>query len=283
MQHLRRFDGVGIDDNGFAVADFPKEGEAKRQFVQMNTMTGFATTFPAEEDVYHHESGRYLFDSVPKKKDEWRKNVTWKVRDMRTNKVLWTRDFPNGLPVAFATDDVDSLIFAYDVNDSAGKMELQNNPELRARVQALKTQQHAYGIESVDIRTGKINGIMALDTGKGSFKLRDAFRSGDYIVTSDSNDRVQVFAFDGTRKARLQSHGAAGTRDGSLIAATVGRGKLAIYNLKTAKLLCVQQFSSRIAMFQFSAQADRLLVVTRDQKAYYFDTKMLLAAQVASK
>jgi tricorn protease-like protein len=73
-----------------------------------------------------------------------------------------------------------------------------------------------------------------------------------------------------------------GTRDGRVLAISVGRGKLAIYDLQAFKKVNELDFASRLAMFRFSSDSSRLLVITRDQKAYYFDTKQLLAGpQVA--
>ena len=68
------------------------------------------------------------------------------------------------------------------------------------------------------------------------------------------------------------------------MAVSVGRGKLVIYDLEKFKQIDELDFAMRIAMFRFSADSTRLLVVTRDQKAYYFDIKQFqLAAQVAAK
>jgi WD40 repeat protein len=284
VMHLRRFNGVGVDDKGFTVADFPVEGESKRQFAQIDTASGKATSFPAEEDWMHYQHGAYLVEWIPAKKGEWKKNVTCNVKSMRSNLVLWTRAFPNGAPKYFISDDVDSMVLAYDVDDPDGKLEMQVNDELRAKVQALKTREHAYAIESLDLKTGKIDGVAAIDTGKGAFQLRDAFRAGKNLVVADTSDRVQVYGFDGVRKGRMQSHGAAATKDGHLMAVSTGRGKLTIYDLDKFKQTDELDFISRIAMFRFSADGKRLLVVTRDQKAYYFDTTKLRGGdQVAAK
>ena len=283
LMHFRRFNGVGVDNSGVAFADFPAEGDGKRQFAQINTAKGVATSFPAEEGVILRQAGAYLVEWIPVKKDDWKKKVTFQVRSMRNNLVLWTRMFPNGAPLYFVEDDIDSLVFAYDVSDPSGKNAMQGNDELRAKVQSLKTREHAYAVESVDLKTGKTDNVMAIDTGKGSFELRDAFRAGQYLVTTDSNDRVQVFGFDGVRRGRLQSHMAMGSRDGKLLAVTIGSGKLAIYDLEKFKQVDELDFPARLAIFRFSADSSRLLVVTRDQKAYYFDTKALhRAEQVAA-
>jgi len=283
VMHLRRFNAVGVDNAGFTFADFPAEGESKkRQFAQVNTAKGTATSFQVDEEGSHEQIGAYLLEAAPTKKGDWGKNVLYQVKSMRSNAVLWSRTFQNGLPRTFVEDDIDSLVFAYDVNNPAGKAAMQGNDELNAKVKALKTRDHAYAIESVDLPTGKTKGVMALDTGKGSFLLRDAFRAGPYIVTTDTHDRVQVFSLDGTRKGRLEAHGAMGTRDGRVLAISVGRGKLAIYDLQAFKKVNELDFALRLAMFRFSSDSSRLLVITRDQKAYYFDTKQLLAGpQVA--
>lgn len=282
VQHLRRFNGVAVDNAGFMVADFPVEGETKRQFAQIDP-TGRSTSFVADEDSKHYEHGAYLLDWLPAKKGEWKKNVTLNVKSMRTGGLLWTRQFPNGAPSYFISDDIDSMVFAYDVNDANGKAAVQASDELKSKVQALKTRDHAYAIDAVNLKTGKTEGLMAIDTGKGSFQLHDAFRAGKNLIVADSTDRVQVYGFDGIRRGRLQSHGAMASKDGCLMAVSVGRGKLVIYDLEKFKQIDELDFSTRIAMFRFSSDSNRLLVVTRDQKAYYFDTKQFwLAEQVAA-
>jgi hypothetical protein len=285
VSHLRRFDSATVDDSGFTIADFPPEGEGgRRQFGLIDTAKNSATTVEAEENVKYLQAGPYLVLRSPEKKQDWRKNVTFEVKDLKSNKSLWERKFPNGTPAFHVAPEVDSVVFVYDVNDVDGKAVLQSNEELRGKVQALKTREHAYVIETLDAKTGKVVGLTAIDTGKGAFHLRDAFRAGQSLVISDTRDRVQVFGFDGTRKGRLQSYGATASRDGKLMAALVGRGKLVIYDLEKFHRVDELDFSSELALLRFSNGGDRLLVVTRDQKAYYFDTKQLLgSSQVAAK
>jgi hypothetical protein len=82
-----------------------------------------------------------------------------------------------------------------------------------------------------------------------------------------------------TREVRFQSHGAVVSNDGRLLAASIGRGKVAIYDLEKFRQVEELDFASKVSMARFSKACDRLLVVTRDQKVYYFDTKQLLSGQ----
>jgi len=283
VAHLRRFDAVGVDDSGFMVADFPEEGKSKRQFAQVDTVSNAANSFDAESGVFAREAGPYLVTRIPPAKDVWNRDVTCQVKSIRDNKILWERKFPSGINRAFAAPANDSLVFVYDVEDDDGKVALDKNIELRNKVQALKTREHAYAIEALELKTGKPVGMTAIDTGKGSFRLRNAFTAGRSLVISDTSDRVQVFGFDGVRIGRLQAHDAIVTRDGRLLAANQGRGRIAIYDLEKFRLLDLLEFNSLVATAKFSTAGDRLLVVTRDQKAYYFDTKALhRAEQVAA-
>jgi hypothetical protein len=160
-----------------------------------------------------------------------------------------------------------------------GKAALQASEELRRRVQALKTREEADLVESIDLKTGKTVAITPIDTGKGSFSLRDAFFVGQKLVIVDTRDRVQILDFAGSREGRFQAQAAFGSNDGKLLVADIGRGKLAVFDLEKFKQVEELDFASRVSMVRFAKSSDRLLVVTRDQKAYYFDTKQLLAGQ----
>jgi hypothetical protein len=277
--HLRRFNAIDVDNSGFALADFPVEGEAKRQFALIDTAKNSSSSFEEDPDSKMTQAGPYLLTRIPAKKGEFKKNVNFQVKSIRTNAELWHRNFNDGTPSFFVSPENDSLVFVYDVNDQYGKAAIQGSEELRARVQALKTREHAYVMESVDLKTGKSRGFTAIDTGKGSFRLRDAFFAGRNLVVADTQDRVQVFGFDGTREVRFQSHGAVVSNDGRLLAASIGRGKVAIYDLEKFRQVEELDFASKVSMARFSKACDRLLVVTRDQKVYYFDTKQLLSGQ----
>jgi hypothetical protein len=279
VAHLRRFNSVTVDDAGFALADFPKEGDAKRQFAKIDTTTNEADSFEAEADSEMTLAGAYLIVRTSTKKSKSKKDVNLVIKNARTNTELWRRNFPDGAPRFFVSPENSSLVFTYDVSDVNGKAALQASEELRRRVQALKTREEADLVESIDLKTGKTVAITPIDTGKGSFSLRDAFFVGQKLVIVDTRDRVQILDFAGSREGRFQAQAAFGSNDAKLLVADIGRGKLAVFDLEKFKQVEELDFASRVSMVRFAKSSDRLLVVTRDQKAYYFDTKQLLAGQ----
>lgn len=275
LLHLRRFDGVAVDNSGMMVADFPEEGEAKRLFAQIDPVKNFATSFPANEDSLYSQAGPYLIEWKAAQKNEWKKAITFQLESMNNGGVLWKKDFPGGIPPYFFSPETDSLAFVYDVSDAAGKAELNINSTMRQKVDVLKTRAHACGIEVYSLKTGRQIAVIGLDTGKGSYHLRDAFVAGKHLVLADSEGRVQVFDFDGQRIGRFQARTAEASADGHLLATTTGRGKLVIYNLDTMKRADELDFNTYISVVAFSKSGDRLMVVTNDQNVYTFDTRTL--------
>ncbi len=272
--HLRRFNGVSVDTTGLVLADFPQQGETKRQFAQIQSETE-ANSFEAEADTRYHEAGGYLFEWKAAKKNAWDKDVTCRMLSMKDRSVQWQRRFPDGLPRVITAPETNSLIFDYDLATDAGKKGVEQNPALKEKVKKLPNKEQVLALEVVDLGSGRELATLAVETGKGSFSLRDGFIAANRIVVIDSLDRLRVYDLEGHLKARVQAKQATATIDGRYLAADIGRGKVVIYDLQNMKAVNELDFSSEVAYANFSKSGDRLLVVTREQDAYFFDTAKL--------
>jgi hypothetical protein len=120
--------------------------------------------------------------------------VTFEVKNWIEDKVVWTRDFPNGVP-RYAFDNYSGrLIFFWRLGTDEGKAKLKENPAVMAQAAALGDKANDYLIEVIDAFEQKTVGLMPLETGKGSFFVGSGQSEGDWLVLNDSEGRVLVYS-----------------------------------------------------------------------------------------
>jgi hypothetical protein len=97
---------------------------------------------------------------------------------------------------------------------------------------------------------------------------------GQRIVFSRDAVRLQLYSLrDGQLKAKLLGIRPAANAQSNLLALDLGSGRLAIYDLDTAVKLDEQVFPAPIVYTHFSADGQRLLVLTENQYAFVLDVK----------
>ncbi len=131
-------------------------------------------------------------------------------------------------------------------------------------------------MEILDADRGTSRGRVFVETGKGSFRLREAFARDDWMVASDTQGRVLVYAV-GT--GELKGH-AFGTKpvistSTGLLSVDLGGGRLAIHDLATMRRRDQFTFAAPVVAASFSADGKRLFVLTSDQTAYLLDVGTL--------
>jgi hypothetical protein len=271
LVHIRSFHGASLPP-GYLLADFPEEGETKHTIGFIRLADQAAQAIDVEASNRDRLVGRYLIEMHPENKNEPRKHLTLTVKDLYDNlKVLWTRNFPNGLPALFASRGLNHMVLLFDANSDSGKAAQEASPELRRQYQLLKTRAGVGYLEVVDAATGQVTGRTLIDTGKLSFRINDVLATADRVIVADTNMRVRVFGYDGVRQGRVLGSGAAVSPDGHYLVVYTGRGRLSAYDLATMQPVADFAFSTPAALVAFANTQPRLLVLTREQKAYYFD------------
>jgi WD40 repeat protein len=188
---------------------------------------------------------------------------------------LWTMEFPKVNPVLWASRRLDTLIMQWPATSEALKEDLKLDWVLRKRFDSLKAEdrEEALYLRVVETRSGKVVGRVLLDTGRGTFRIREVFAAGNWLVATDDNNRVVVYALDtGEEKAALFGVESTLSPAGNLLAIQNATGTLDMYDLKTFQKRETYVFPTRIGMVQFNPDGKRLFVLTSDQTAYVLDT-----------
>ena len=113
-----------------------------------------------EEDVRSFQRGRYLIVLRPGKKDEYRKDVTFEVRDVCSNTLLWSRVFSQGIPRSYFDRNAGSLIFLSNVADDFGKSAIKADVHLQQREKELRSKDGLYYLELVAMASGNTGAQM---------------------------------------------------------------------------------------------------------------------------
>jgi len=100
--------------------------------------------------------------------------------------------------------------------------------------------------------------------------------AGDWVVLSDSQNRVLVYSLQTARQiGRFFGEYAAVSLENDLLCIENEIGKLAVYYLKTGEKRDEFVFSNPISMLRFIDKGNRLFVLTSNQFAYVLDVSAL--------
>jgi hypothetical protein len=234
-------------------------------------------TLPIDDKTAVWQWGQFLITRKPAGKEgslNW--NAVLDVSDVRDGHSLWTRAFPKQMPALSFGKHEGTLLFSWQVDEDSAKDEIKKSPALQARLGAIHDRKTTYLIEVVDAKTGTPIGSLLIDTGKGSFKIEGAYSSGDWVVIDDSHDRTLLYSLKtGEQKSALTGDRSTLSQPAGLYIVQNEIGKLDLYDLGTFNRRCQLVFSSPVSMFDFSRDGTRLLVLTKAQTLYTFDTSRI--------
>jgi WD40 repeat protein len=278
--HVRGFRGATFGDDGALYADFPKFKESERTIARLDPATGEMTERVKIEvggewqPGWTTQSGPYLVSLRPAKKDGSgvSGNVTLSVSDAQRGEQLWTRAFPKESPRVFTEAREDTMLLVWDVKTEHARAEIKADPALARRLAEMKEKEGDYYLQAVEARTGRALGALLVETGKGSFRISDAFSVGEWVVVSDTQNRVLLYSLaDGEPKGRFFGTAPVVSKAAALLAVTTERGQLTLFDLATSERRDRFDFASPVSLAQFSADGRRLFVLTADQTAYVLD------------
>jgi len=277
--YLRGFRGAFLSDDGFFFGDFPKYETAERNVAKFNLASGEIVPGPTIEAASARQVGPYLVvyksakenakEDVPPR--EWR-NLKLDVFDARTMTSLWSRNYPKEAPGLWASPQYGTAVLVWGSGSDAAMAEIKSDAQLSRLSAGLKEKEGNYLLEVVDIKSGSSLGKLLIDTGKGSFRLANAFAAGDWVVVTDTQNRVLVYSLK-TGEQRGRVFGGAGTISvqAGLLCVENEIGKIAFYSLNNFEKRDEMVFSSPVSMLQFSPDGRRLFVLTVNQIVYLLD------------
>lgn len=280
--YLRGFQGAFVSDQGFFFGDFPKYETAERNVAKFNLRGDDITPGPKIEAGSARQLGQYMveFKSAKGDKDDapprdWR-NLTMEILDSRTMTSLWSRPYPKEGPVFWGAPQYGTAVLLWSAQSETATAQIKSDPQLTKQLAAIKEKEGNYLLEVADITNGNSLGKLLIDTGKGSFRLKNVFAAGDWVVVSDTQNRVLIYSLK-TGESKGRVFGGFGTvaLSTGLLCVENEIGKVAFYSLSTMEKVDEMVFSSPIAMLQFSSDGQRLFVLTSDQTVYLLDASSL--------
>lgn len=291
--YLRGFRGAYLGAGSHFYADFPKfeaGGQtAERNVADFNLASGDVVQGQKIEDDGARQAGPFLIRARPARKGDdgarpdVSRNIILEISDARTLAPLWSKPYPKESPRAWVSPRHDTLALVWDVTDEAAKDEMRAEPKLAAQLAAMKEKEGDYLVEVLDAKDGSRKGSLLIETGKGSFRLKHVYASGDRVVVTDNLNRVLVYSLaTGEQKGRAFGDYAAVSDALSLMCVENERGKIAVYDLSTMEKRDELVFSNPVSMLRFSGDGRRLLVLTSNQTVYVIDAAALAGAPAGS-
>jgi len=205
------------------------------------------------------------------------------VSDARTLAPVWSKPYPKESPRVWVSPRQETLALVWDVTEDAAKEEIKADPKLAAQLAAMKEKEGDYFVEITDAKDGSRKGSLLIETGKGSFRLKNVYAAGDRVVVTDNLNRVLVYSLaTGEQKGRAFGNYPVVSDALSLMCVENERGKIAVYDLPTMEKRDELVFSNPVSMLRFSGDGRRLLVLTSNQTVYVIDAAALSGARAAS-
>jgi outer membrane protein assembly factor BamB len=196
--------------------------------------------------------------------------------DPATGKELWNRSFSGFPPIPFADPQGERLVLGWKANSKGAEAAAKRNSTVRQSFKRAKINKQDSFFEVLDAPSGKSLGGVLVQVGNGPASYDTAFSVGDALFLVKDGKRVSLYSLqDGSLKARFVGGLPAVNAKSKLFAIEETTGNLFIYDLATATKLDQQIFPDAIAYTHFSADGNRLFVLTQHQVAYVLDASNL--------
>lgn len=272
--YVRGFRGAYFD-NALMAADFPKYEQTPRMIgiFDVASQDGKNSVEITEDRVRQY--GPYLLVTKPAKKEGgYFENVIIEAQSIGNQKPLWSKEFPKEIPRYWLEPGNDSFVTSWPVGTKAAQAEIKNDPTLKQKLGNKKEQEGDYFVQIFDARSGAMRGKLLLETGKGSFRVSDVFAANDHVIVSDNQNRVQIYSLaSGERKGQVFGGRAAANTKTNLLCVENESGQLTVYDLATLQQREQFNFANPVVLTKFSADGQKLFVLTANQTAFVLDMK----------
>jgi peptidase M48-like protein len=280
--HMRGFRGGFFSEDGMFYADFPKQGDFERQLAALDTGRLVIATGQEIKEDRAAQYGPFLLITRPTKKGGgYFEDLTLEVRDVRSFDALWSKPFGKEAPDYWVEPREGTMVLSWPMASKYARGEIKSDAGLANRLETMKEQEGDYFLQVLDAKTGATKGKLLVETGKGSFRIARAFAAGDYVVITDTQNRVLVYSLStGEQKGRVfgsravvggvdgKSGGQSAGQSAGLLCVENERGKLAVYDLASLEKRDEFTFTHPVSLTSFSQDGKRLFVLTANQAVY---------------
>jgi len=197
------------------------------------------------------------------------RHVTLEVKNMKTQTVAWSRDYPTEAPACWPAED-NRLILAWDISTLTAKSDLGRFPALQKQADALKDRKKGLLVETVTADSGApLEQVVVpeADFSRGWNDSRRVMVSGKFVIAGGEDRVTGIF--------RLEDGSKVGEFIGSAVASNATLGMIAAVNRDNEILLVDENSGNELKRFSFSSpvrvtemvsgKGNLLLVLTADQ------------------
>ncbi len=271
--HTRGFRGAYFSEDGILYADLPKDGQNQRQIVSLDLKLNAMASGQVIKENSVTQYGPYLLVTKPTKKGASHlDNLTLEMRDVRAANILWSRRFSKEAPRVWVEPREGTMVLAWPVASRYARDEIKSDARLAGLSNEMNEKEGDYFLSVLDAKTGETKGKLLIETGRGSFRIVNVVASGDYVVISDSQNRVLVYSLStGEQKGRVfGGHAVIGGMEGQsgLMCVENERGKLTVYDLDSLEKRDEFSFTHPVSLTSFSQDGKKLFVLTASQSVY---------------
>ena len=280
--YLRGFRGAYLDSDQSLYADFPKSDQTERNIAHLSLSDRLGTLGPTiASDSSARQFGPVVIHLKPAKKDgSYWENVVMEVQDARTMALSWSMNFPKERPRYWVSPREGTMTLVWPAASKAAAADIKANAELARQMNALKEKQGDYLLKVVDLKKGEPLGEFLMETGKGSFRIRDVIASGDRVAVSDNQNRTLVYSLaSGQQLGKVFGSWPALSTAGNLLCVENKDGLLELYDLTSFEKRQQYSFGGRLSLVRFSPDGKRLLVLSANQIVYLLDVSAATARQ----
>lgn len=270
---VRGFQSAYSAPSSLFYLDFPQFEKASREMVVLSPVTKQSKSRDVEKDDDLTFFGSVVLRTKHNDKNRRvRRNLELEALDIVTLKPLWSRAFPKQAPSVFGAASTGEVVFLWNAKADGLRDELARDTKLQALWTRENPRETDYFLEVLDTRDGAMAGGAVVHTGKYSFLPESLEAAGDWIVVTDTLNRVLLYSTPtGERKAKWFGYHPQISRNGEWLCLANGRGHLIIYDLRALKQTEELSFANHVSAYAFSEDGKRLLVLTDDQTVFVFD------------
>ncbi|MGC1105176.1 MAG: M48 family metalloprotease [Candidatus Acidiferrales bacterium] len=270
--HVYGFNACGFSSQDNLYADFIARTKEKRTLGILNPLTGTIQqdTSVDDENVQISQMGMYLLYGR-RENGKWNGLLDFEVHDISTGAILWTKRFSNGFPYVAMSPSSALFSLVLPLDSDEAREQRKQDAVLAAESEDISGKGTARLIQILNAQDGKLRGEFAIDTGQGSFAVRQALPAGNWVVVADTDNRALVYSLEGKLAGRLFGTHPAVSDSGGYLVLEGQPGTLSVYDLATLEKREDISFGLPLSFYQFVDKGSKLFAVTADQTAYLFN------------
>src|SRR5262249_54854616 len=158
------------------------------------------------------------------------------------------------------------LLIQWALDSDAAKTLIKNDSKLDQLVRSMKDKDDDVLLEVLDLDTGNRLNTLIIDTGKGSFQIRDVVATRAYVAVGVTNNRTLIYSLaTGQIQGRLFGDSPALYAKPDTLRVRTDRNTMALYDLPSMQLKTEHKLTRQLIAATPSADGTQMIVLTSDQ------------------